>query len=143
MYVAIFEKLRACLGGIKTFLESISIGDGLILFNKLVDTWKALYWQKSNWHIEKSPRSPLTTECQLFAFGFAKAVFVVFAVNAFVVLPDDKAAVPGSMLKRRGFVFQIQCNRGRVRRQDHVMSCFIITIQCSKPEWTSKGENLR
>ena len=26
---------------------------------------------------------------ELFAFVFAEAVFVVFAVNAFVVLPDD------------------------------------------------------
>ena len=115
MYVAIFEKLRACLGGIKTFLESISIGDGLILFNKLVDTWGVVL--KNLIGKEKSSFA-VDYGVELFAFGFAKAVFVVFAVNAFVVLPDDKGVSPGVMLKRRGFVFQIQCNRGRVRRQD-------------------------
>jgi len=115
VYVAIFEKLRACLGGIKTFLESISIGDSLILFNKLVDTLGIVL--KNLIGKEKSLFA-VDYGVDLFAFGFAKAVFVVFAVNAFVVLSDDKGVSLWIILKRRGFIFQIQCNRGRVRRQD-------------------------
>ena len=43
---------------------------------------------------------------ELFAFGFAEAVFVVFAVNAFVVLPDDEGVGLGIMPEDEGLFFK-------------------------------------
>ena len=79
---------------------------------------------------------------ELFAFGFAEAVFVVFAVNAFVVLPDDKGVGPGIMPEDEGLFFKF--NATREEQDGKAGDEFLHNENTMRPAGaTDKGENLR
>ena len=79
---------------------------------------------------------------ELFAFGFAEAVFVVFAVNAFVVLLDDKGVSPGIMLKDEGLFFEF--NAAGEEQDGKAGDEFLHNERTMRPAGaTGKGENLR
>ena len=78
----------------------------------------------------------------MFAFGFAEAVFVVFAVNAFVVLPDDEGVGLGIMPEDEGLFFKF--NAAGEEQDGKAGDEFLHNENTMWPaEATGKGENLR
>ena len=79
---------------------------------------------------------------ELFAFGFAEAVFVVFAVDAFVVLPDDKGVGFGIMPKDEGLFFEF--NAAGEEQDGKAGDEFLHNERTMRPAGaTGKRENLR
>ena len=79
---------------------------------------------------------------ELFAFSFAEAVFVVFAVDAFVVLPDDEGVGLGIMPEDEGLFFKF--NAAGEEQDGKASDEFLHNERTMRPAGaTGKGENLR
>ena len=79
---------------------------------------------------------------ELFAFFFAEVMFVVFAVNAFVVLPDDEGVGLGIMPEDEGLFFKF--NAAGEEQDGKAGDEFFYNENTMRPAGaTGKGENLR